>query len=213
MEDKILQQAIEYIKLRFNGDTSGHDYYHTMRVYHIATRIARIEEANLLLVQLAALLHDVDDRKLFEDDTDLGGARQFMIENELPSEDIEAVCQIIHEVSFKGTDSCKPSSMEGMIVQDADRLDAIGAIGIARTFAYGGTKGRKMHDPEEKPNLQMNAEVYYKNVGTSINHFYEKLLLLKDMVNTTEGKRIAVERHNYMIAFLDEFLAEWDGIK
>lgn len=213
MEEKILQQAIYYIKQRFEGDTSGHDYHHTMRVYHIATRIAGMEGADLFQVQLAALLHDVDDRKLFEVGTDLGFARKFMVENGLSPEEIEAICRIIHEVSFQGTDSCKPSSMEGMIVQDADRLDALGAIGIARTFAYGGTKGRKMHDPEAKPNLQMNAEVYYKNVGTSINHFYEKLLTLKDLVNTAEGKKIAEERHNYMISFLDEFLAEWDGRK
>jgi uncharacterized protein len=211
MEETLLQRTIEFIKQRFQNDSSGHDYYHTMRVFHTATRIASTENANLLLVQMAALLHDVDDRKLFETGTELNGARRFMLEVSLSSEITVAVCSIIKEVSFKGTDSCKPSSIEGMIVQDADRLDAIGAIGIARTFAYGGSKGRKLHDPEDQPNLNMNAEVYYNNIGTSINHFYEKLLTLKDLINTAEGKRIAEERHNYMVSFLEEFLAEWDG--
>lgn len=172
---------LEFIKGIFSGDSSGHDYYHTIRVYELATKIAKQENA-------------VD----------------FMTTNTIEGERIEAVCKIIDEVSFAGTDSVVPDTIEGKCVQDADRLDAIGAIGIARTFAYGGSKGRKIYDPEIKPKMGMNKEEYRNNQdSTSINHFYEKLLLLKDMMNTAEGRKMAEHRQAVMQAFLDEFMAEW----
>ena len=174
---------LEFIKGIFSGDSSGHDYYHTIRVYELATKIAKQENA-------------VD----------------FMTTNTIEGERIEAVCKIIDEVSFAGTDSVVPDTIEGKCVQDADRLDAIGAIGIARTFAYGGSKGRKIYDPEIKPKMGMNKEEYRNNQdSTSINHFYEKLLLLKDMMNTTEGKKLEEYRQVVMQEFLNEFMLEWEG--
>lgn len=179
--EKMTDDELEFIKGIFSGDSSGHDYYHTIRVYELATKIAKQENA-------------VD----------------FMTTNTIEGERIEAVCKIIDEVSFAGTDSVVPDTIEGKCVQDADRLDAIGAIGIARTFAYGGSKGRKIYDPEIKPKMGMNKEEYRNNQdSTSINHFYEKLLLLKDMMNTAEGRKMAEHRQAVMQAFLDEFMAEW----
>ena len=204
-----------FIKGIFSGDSSGHDYYHTIRVYELATKIAKQEKADVKTVQLAALLHDVDDIKLSPDTySTKKNAIDFMITNKIEDERIEAVCKIIDEVSFAGTDSVAPDTIEGKCVQDADRLDAIGAIGIARTFAYGGSKGRKIYDPEIKPKIGMNREEYQKNQdSTSINHFYEKLLLLKDMMNTTEGKKLAEHRQAVMQEFLNEFMIEWEGEK
>lgn len=213
MQNELLDRAIEYIKVIFKNDASGHDFYHSLRVYKTAMRIAEIEHANILLVQLAALLHDTDDAKLFGTSKELSHAVTFMQQNGISQETIEVVCHIIREVSFKGKESVQPSSLEGMIVQDADRLDAIGAIGIARTFAYGGSRNRIMHDPEEKPLLEMTKEQYINNKGTSINHFYEKLLKLKDLMNTNTAKRIAEERHKFMVTFLKQFYNEWDGIR
>ena len=184
----MIENAIKYVKQIFADDCSGHDYHHTMRVSRLAVQIAKKEKADLLIVQLAALLHDVADAKL------------------------EAVCKSIEEVSFAGTDSVVPSTIEGKCVQDADRLDAMGAIGIARAFAYGGSKGRKIYDPEIKPRVNMSKEEYRQNQNsTSINHFYEKLLLLKDMMNTDAAKRIAEHRQAVMEAYLEEFMAEWEG--
>ena len=164
-------------------------------------------------MQLAALLHDVDDIKLSPDTyVTKKNAVDFMTINKIDGKKIEAVCKIIDEVSFAGTDSVVPDTIEGKCVQDADRLDAIGAIGIARTFAYGGSKGRKIYDPEIKPKMGMNKEEYRNNQdSTSINHFYEKLLLLKDMMNTTEGKKLAEHRQVVMQEFLNEFMLEWEG--
>ena len=193
-----------FIKSIFSGDSSGHDYYHTIRVYKLATKIAKQENADVKTVQLAALLHDVDDIKLFPDNYAIKkNAVDFMTINKIDGKRIEAVCKIIDEVSFAGTDSVVPDTIEGKCVQDADRLDAIGAIGIARTFAYGGSRGRKIYDPEIKSKMGMNKEEYRNNQdSTSINHFYEKLLLLKDMMNTTEGKKLA--RGNVMeVKFYD----------
>ena len=165
-------------------------------------------------MRLAALLHDVDDIKLSPDTyATKKNAVDFMTINKIDGKRIEAVCKIIDEVSFAGTDSVIPDSIEGKCVQDADRLDAIGAIGIARTFAYGGSRGRKIYNPEIGPKLQMNRTEYQKNQdSTSINHFYEKLLLLKDMMNTKTGKEIAEHRHDIMENFLEEFKQEWDSI-
>ncbi len=204
-----------FIKNIFAKDSSGHDYYHTKRVYSLAEKIAVKENADLKIVRLAALLHDVDDIKISPDtNKDKLNALKYMNSNNINDTTINNVLNIIDEVSFVGTDSHSPSTIEGKCVQDADRLDAIGAIGIARAFAYGGSKGRKIYDPTIKPKLNMNEKEYRNNNdGTSINHFYEKLLLLEDMMTTNEGKRLAQNRHKFMEEFLDEFMAEWDGEK
>ena len=202
-----------FIKSIFSGDSSGHDYYHTIRVYKLATKIAKQENADVRTVQLAALLHDVDDIKLSPDTyVAKKNAVDFMMANKVDEEIIKVVCKIIDEVSFAGTDSVVPDTIEGKCVQDADRLDAIGAIGIARTLAYGGSRGRKIYDPEIKPKMGMNKEEYRNNQdSTSINHFYEKLLLLKEMMNTTEGRKLAEHRQAVMQEFLNEFMIEWEG--
>ncbi len=209
----IIENAIEYVKQIFENDCSGHDYHHTMRVYRLAVQIAKQENADMLIVQLAALLHDVDDAKLStETYATKKNAVDFMESNGVDNKMIEIVCKIIAEVSFVGVDSVVPSTIEGKCVQDADRLDAMGAIGIARTFAYGGSKGRKIYDPEIKSLVNMSKEEYRQNQNsTSINHFYEKLLLLKDMMNTETAKRMAEHRQAVMEAYLEEFMTEWEG--
>ncbi|MGN0154623.1 MAG: HD domain-containing protein [Lachnospiraceae bacterium] len=209
------ESVIKFVKGIFAYDCSGHDYHHTMRVYRLAMQIAEQENADMLIVQLAALLHDVDDVKLSPETHEAKkNAVGFMNNNGVDDKVIASVCKIIDEVSFAGTDSVVPSTLEGKCVQDADRLDAIGAIGIARTFAYGGSKGRRIHDPDIKPMTNMNKADYNQNHNsTSINHFYEKLLLLKDMMNTETAKKMAVHRQAVMEEYLVEFLAEWEGEK
>jgi len=179
----------------------------------LATQIAEHEKADVKTVQMAALLHDVDDIKLSPDTySEKKNAVSFMTAGNVDRKTIEAVCKIIDSVSFVGTDSVIPETIEGKCVQDADRLDAMGAIGIARTFAYGGSKGRAIYDHEIKPKPGMNKEEYRNNENsTSINHFYEKLLLLESMMNTSEGRRLAKRRMAVMQEFLDEFIAEWNG--
>ena len=186
-----------------------------MRVYRLAIEIAEQENAEMLIVQLAALLHDVDDVKLSpETHEPKKNAVRFMKNSGVDDKVIASVCKIIDEVSFVGTDSVVPSTLEGKCVQDADRLDAIGAIGIARTFAYGGSKGRRIHDPDIKPMTNMNKADYNQNHNsTSINHFYEKLLLLKDMMNTETAKKMAMHRQAVMKEYLVGFMAEWEGEK
>lgn len=212
MQNEIIEHALEYVKKTFENDYSGHDYFHTLRVYRMATRIAEQEKANVELVQLAALLHDVDDIKLspkthkYKDN-----ARGFLRENGVDEMTIDAICEMIGEVSFAGKDSVVPRTLEGKCVQDADRLDAIGAIGIARAFAYGGSHNRMMYHPDSKPNMNMSGEEYHNHVSTTINHFYEKLFLLKDMMNTNTAKKIAEGREQYMKDYISEFMDEWDG--
>ena len=181
----------------------------------MAMQIAEQENADMLIVQLAALLHDVDDVKLsLETHETKKNAVRFMKNSGVDDKVIASVCKIIDEVSFAGIDSVVPSTIEGKCVQDADRLDAMGAIGIARTFAYGGSKGRRIHDPDIKLMTKMNkADYHQKHNSTSINHFYEKLLLLKDMMNTETAKKMAVHRQAVMEEYLVEFLAEWEGEK
>lgn len=209
----MIENVIKYVKQIFAEDCSGHDYHHTMRVYRLAVQIAERENADMLIVQLAALLHDVDDVKFFPETCEnKKNAVDFMISNGVDGKIIDSVCRIIDEVSFAGTDSVVPSTIEGKCVQDADRLDAMGAIGIARVFAYGGSKGRKIYDPNIKPLMNMKKDEYRQNhKSTSINHFYEKLLLLKDMMNTETAKKMAEHRQAVMVEYLEEFLAEWEG--
>jgi uncharacterized protein len=197
----MIKKAMEFARKIFAGDASGHDFDHTLRVYHMATRLAEEEGADLQTVQLAALLHDVDDRKL-SPETCEGKLRavNFLKENGVENEKIQEIVEIISRISFSAQ-LPPPDSIEGKCVRDADRLDAMGAIGIARTFAFGGSRGRRMHDPE---GVDQNA---------SIQHFYDKLLRLKDDMLTSTGKRLAAERDRYMRAFLEQFYAEWDGIR
>lgn len=214
MDKTIINDALEFVRNTFNDDYSGHDYFHTLRVYKMAARIAEQENANLMIVQLAALLHDVDDIKLSpETYANKDKAAAFLRKHDISEEMIKTICNIIGEVSFKGTDSVAPETIEGKCVQDADRLDAIGAIGIARTFAYGGSHNRIIHDPDIKPLVNMNADKYQGHISTSINHFYEKLFQLKELMNTDIAKKIAEQRENYMRTYISEFLDEWDGIR
>lgn len=197
----MINKAMDFARAVFAGDASGHDFDHTLRVYHMATRLAEEEGADLQTVQLAALLHDVDDRKL-SPETCEGKLRavNFLKENGVENGKIQEIVDIISRISFSAQ-LAPPASIEGQCVRDADRLDALGAIGIARTFAYGGSRSRRMHDPE---GLDQNA---------SIQHFYDKLLLLKDDMLTPTGRRLAEERDWYMRRFLEQFYAEWSGEK
>lgn len=214
MNETIINDALKFVRDAFNDDYSGHDYFHTLRVYKMATRIAEQENANLIIVQLAALLHDVDDIKLSPKTYEnKDKAVDFLKKHGISKEMIKTICNIIGEVSFRGTDSVSPETIEGKCVQDADRLDAMGAIGIARTFAYGGNHNRVLYDPDIKPIVNMNADKYQSCVSTTINHFYEKLFQLKDLMNTEHGKKIAEQREDYMRAYISEFLDEWDGIR
>ena len=210
----IIDNALEYVEEVFKTDYSGHDYFHTFRVYKMATNIAIKENADLEIVQLAALLHDVDDVKLSpKTHTNKDKAWSFLTINNVNETSIERICQIIDEISYRGNDSVIPKTLEGKCVQDADRLDAIGAIGIARAFAYGGNHNRVMHDPDISPNLNMNEEEYRNHVSTTVNHFYEKLFNLTDLINTRTGKDIAVEREKYMKEYINKFINEWNGIE
>ena len=197
------------VKRVFDGDCSGHDYWHSFRVYKNAIKISQIETCDKTVVAIAALLHDVDDIKLF-DTNNYSNARNIMDEADIDIAVQERVIDIIKEISFRGSESVIPSTIEGKIVQDADRLDAMGAIGIARTFAFGGNKNRCIYDPDILPETNMNAEKYINNEGSSINHFYEKLFYLKNMMNTKMAKEIAESRDKYMRDYLEEFLKEWN---
>ena len=212
MRMDIIERALEYVREAFENDFSGHDYFHTLRVYKMATRIAKSEGADVKIVQLAALLHDVDDIKLSPaTHKEKANARRFLFENGADEPTVELICRIIGEISYAGKDSVVPSTLEGKCVQDADRLDAIGAIGIARAFAYGGNHNRVMYDPDEPPTMNMSREEYHNHKSTTVNHFYEKLFLLADMMSTPTAKRIARDRDEYMRAFISQFLAEWDA--
>ena len=209
-----IQQTIDFVKKELKGAEAGHDWFHIERVYKNALHLLKTEQADEQVVLLGALLHDIADSKFHEGDETLGPkkAYDFMSTIEIPEDVKKHVVQIIENISFKGGNFEKNfRSKELEIVQDADRLDAIGAIGIARTFNYGGFKNHPLYDPAIKPNLQMSKDEYKKHQGTTINHFYEKLLLLKDLMNTETGKKMALKRHQYMEGFLEQFYAEWNG--
>ena len=213
MAVNLVDRAMTYVKERLKNEYSGHDYFHALRVFKMATRIAEREGANLEIVQLAALLHDVDDRKISPETCEsLANAREFLMSNGTIEDDISLICQIIREISF-GENDLPPSTIEGKCVQDADRLDAIGAIGIARAFAYGGSHHRQMYNPDIKPSLNMTKEEYQKSESTTVNHFYEKLFKLRGLMNTETAIQIAEEREVYMQRFLAEFVDEWEGVR
>lgn len=209
-----IEQTIKYVKEELKGAEAGHDWFHIERVYNNALNLLKSEKAKKQVVILGALLHDIADSKFHNGDETVGPkkANEFMTSIGIEEDVKEHVIKIIENISFKGGNfERKFASKELEVVQDADRLDAIGAIGIARAFQYGGFKNRTIHDPEEKPKFNMTKEEYKKHSGSTINHFYEKLLLLKDLMNTETGKQIARNRHEYMQVFLQQFYDEWEG--
>ncbi|WP_103665460.1 HD domain-containing protein [Gracilimonas amylolytica] len=213
-KNKILVKTEAYVRQKLEGEGSGHDWWHIHRVRNVALQIGKQEKADLFVVELAALLHDIADHKFHGGNEDIGPAtaRKWLEELEVPEPIIKHVTNIIRDVSFKGAEVDTPmKTVEGKVVQDADRLDALGAIGIARAFAYGGYKERELYNPDIKPESHRSFEDYKKSTGPTINHFYEKLFLLKDRMNTESGRKIADERHKYMEDFVARFLREWEG--
>jgi len=211
---KLIEKTRLYVEKELAGDGSGHDWWHVYRVWSIAKKIAQKENADQTIVEIAALLHDIADWK-FNDGDESAGPRQaaaWLNKNGVDPGLVDEVCEIISTLSYKGAGVATPMrTIEGKIVQDADRLDAIGAVGIARTFAYGGNKNRLMYHPEESPVMHESFEHYKNNKGHTINHFHEKLLLLKDRMNTESAKNLAEQRHLFMENYLDRFHKEWDG--
>ena len=213
-EQEIIENAIAFAKATLANAEGGHDWFHIERVYKNALLLAQEEQVNTFIVVLGALLHDIADSKFHNGDESVGPqlATEFLMKQNVDSATTTHVVQIIKNISFKGGNKKQTfSSPELDVVQDADRLDALGAIGIARTFNYGGFRNRKLHDPSIPPQLDMTPEQYKASTAPTINHFYEKLLLLKDRMNTDTGRKIAKKRHQYMEAFLKQFYAEWEG--
>lgn len=213
MKENLIQNTIGFVKEKLDGAEAGHDWFHIERVWKLSLKIAENETVDSEVLQLGALLHDIADPKFHGGDETvaLKISRNFLESKHVEEEIIEKVLFIIQNISFKNRGEVPENlPLELKIVQDADRLDAIGAIGIARTFNFGGFKNNLMFHPEMPPKLNMTKEEYKKNEGTTINHFYEKLLLLKDLMNTETAKKIASERHDFMLKFLEEFSKEWD---
>lgn len=214
--EEIIRNTIAFVKDELKDAEGGHDWFHIERVYKNSIHISEGEKVDKIVVALGALLHDIADSKFHNGDDTVGPkkAREFLKTQNVGEEIIEHVVKIIENVSFSGGNKTqKFTSLELEVVQDADRLDALGAIGIARTFNYGGFKNRKLYDPEITPKLNMSPSEYKASNAPTINHFYEKLLLLKDRMNTETGRKIAIERHQFMETFLDHFYAEWNGEK
>ena len=212
--ENLINSTIAFVKRELENAEGGHDWFHIERVYKNTLAIAKNEICDLLVCQLGALLHDIADSKFHNGDEEIGPktARKFLESENVSEEIIGKIIQIIQNISFKGGNFEKQfNSIELQVVQDADRLDAIGAVGIARCFNYGGFKNRTIYDPEIAPNLTMSKEEYKNSDSPTINHFYEKLLLLKDKMNTVSGKKIAENRHKFMEVFLDQFYSEWEG--
>ncbi len=209
----IIEKTVSFVRTTLENAEGGHDWWHIHRVWTNARRIAETERCNLLIVELAALLHDIADSKFHNGDEEIGPktAGKFLKSIHVEPQVIEHVQQIIRNISFKsGFDKASFRSKELAVVQDADRLDAMGAIGIARTFSYGGFKGREIYNPDVTPNLNMTKEEYKNSASPSINHFYEKLLLLKDKMNTATGRQLAEQRHDFMELYLKQFYNECD---
>jgi uncharacterized protein len=206
----LIEETIEFVKRELENAESGHDWWHTQRVYNLSKTIGEKENVDMEIVELGALLHDVADRKFHNGDHTVGPriAKEFL-SGKLSEDKIEHVIKIIENISFSSEQVFKSKELD--VIQDADRLDAIGTMGIARCFTYTGHTNREIHNPEIKPKLNMSKEEYKKNKGTGINHFYEKLLLLKDKMNTETGKKMAVKRHEFMELYLKEFYREWEG--
>jgi uncharacterized protein len=212
MQQHILEQARAYVREELERDSSGHDWWHIARVTEMAVRLAAKEQADPFVCELAALLHDIADAKLNPSkEAGLQKVRTWLEQQDTDPESREHIMEIIATMSYSGGHGKPMSTLEGKVVQDADRLDAIGAIGIARTFAYAGSKGHLMHNPELPPREQMSEEQYRKEQGTAVNHFHEKLLKLKDLMNTEAARRVAEERHRVMERFLEQFTNEWDA--
>ncbi|MFT4534030.1 MAG: hypothetical protein ACJA1A_000193 [Saprospiraceae bacterium] len=215
MQDQtLISNTIEFVEKELQGAEGGHDWFHIERVYKNALLIGKSEDVDITVVALGALLHDIADAKFHNGDESVGPrvALEWLESQSVDKETINHVVAIINNISYKGGKNVRTiSTIELDVVQDADRLDAIGAIGIARTFNYGGFKNHKIYDPSVPVNMNMTKEEYKKSTAPTLNHFYEKLLLLKDLMNTESGKRIAQQRHDYMQGFLDQFYAEWNG--
>ncbi|WP_347923140.1 HD domain-containing protein [Pontimicrobium sp. SW4] len=215
--EAVIKATKDYVRTTLKNAEGGHDWFHTLRVYNNSLLISKGENVDTLVVALGALLHDIADSKFYNGDDTIGPkmAREFLFKHNVDSLVMEHVIKIIENISFNKSleKGDKFTSPELDVIQDADRLDAIGAIGIARCFNYGGFKNRKIFDPSIKPNMKMTKEEYKKSTAPTINHFYEKLLLLSDKMNTKTGKRIAKQRHQFMELYLDQFYAEWDGTR
>ncbi|MCL5127027.1 HD domain-containing protein [Algibacter sp. L4_22] len=214
-QESIISKTITFVKETLKDAEGGHDWFHIERVYKNALLISKTEKVDAFVVVLGALLHDIADSKFHDGDETVGPkvARDFLLEQNVDNSTIKHVVNIIENISFKGgNEEQNFTSPELNVVQDADRLDAIGAIGIARCFNYGGFKNRALYNPEIKPDLNMSKEAYKKSTAPTINHFHEKLLLLKDRMNTKTGKLIAGERHEFMLQFLNQFDKEWAGV-
>jgi uncharacterized protein len=212
MSENLLRNTVAFVKKKLAGAEAGHDWFHIERVWKLSHLIAKNETCNLEVVELSALLHDIADPKFHEGDETLALriSREFLESQGVSEAIIAQVLSVIKNISFKNRgETPEIPSIELQIVQDADRLDAIGAIGIARTFNFGGFKNNLMYHPDILPKIDQTKEEYKKSQGTTINHFYEKLLLLKDLMNTETAKKIASERHDFMVSFLDQFYREW----
>lgn len=212
--NSLINYTIDYVKKELAGAEAGHDWWHIERVWKNARKIAATESVNMLIVELGALLHDIADAKFHDGDENMGPAkaRNFLTSVGTDETIINEVEMIIRHISFKGGNFDKTyTSKELDVVQDADRLDALGAIGIARAFQYGGFKNREIYNPGIPADLAMDKEAYKKSTAPTINHFYEKLLLLKDRMNTNTGKQMAADRHSFMEQYLEQFYREWEG--
>lgn len=212
--DLLLKNTIEFVKTTLANAEGGHDWWHIYRVWQLSKKIAKTENVDLFVVELGALLHDIADSKFHAGDESIGPelAKDFLNSQNIDGEITDHVIAIIQNISYGGGNQTKLfKSPELDVVQDADRLDAMGAIGIARTFNYGGFKNREIYNPEIKPNLQMTKEEYKNSTAPTLNHFYEKLLLLKDRMNTSTGRLMAEKRHRFMELYLEEFYEEWEG--
>lgn len=211
-EQKIIDAAIQYVQKELGQDSSGHDWFHIERVTRLAKRIAEMEGANSFICQMAALLHDLIDEKLYPSTEEAKNkVISWLVEQEIEQESRNYIMEIISTISYSGGYNAPMKSLEGKVVQDADRLDALGAIGIARTFAYAGWKGEPMYDPDLPPRATMSKQQYRQQKSTALNHFHEKLYKLKDLMNTSYGRKLAEQRERLLYDFEAEFLQEWHG--